>query len=112
MIIDFSFMFYLTHVTIDSVGICLMTWWICLLKRERRNVSIFYWCLLLMFLGGLISSGTSAYCRYWKLIDDMDHYKMVINAPYWHIRVLLNLIADGVVVVVMLHRAFILKTDR
>lgn len=107
---DAAFIFYISHVVIDTVGAALMGWWMLKLSRAKKPVSVFYICLFMMFIGGLVSSGESAVCRYFYLIGDHETYRSILGSTTWHLRILINLMADLGATLILLYRFFSLGT--
>lgn len=98
---------YGLHAVVDLVGLAMMTWWIYTLRSIGKYPSIFYVCLWLMFLGGIVSQTLHLCARTLYLQEGAEVYKTFVSGWWWPARILFNLTANITVVIVLLYRRFL-----
>jgi len=106
---DLTLFLYGTHFAVDIVGFLLMTWWLFTLYTNSKKISIFYICIWLMFLGGSIMETGNMIARWHCISGNAESLRTILMSDWWPIRVMLNTVADAVVVTVLIKRYFFLK---
>jgi hypothetical protein len=101
---DPAWLSYVIHGLIDFFGVLLMSWWIFMLLRAKKRVSIFYVCILLMFLGGLAYETTNAFSRSFFIQENVAAMHYLQTHWWWPSRVVLNITADAIVAIIMINR--------
>lgn len=104
---DSTQILYALHAGVDFIGLLMMTWWLYTLRGADKHPSIFYLCLWLMFLGGVVTQITHFYARTLYLQGDAEVYRGFITGWFWPARIFFNLTANVIVVVVLLYRRFL-----
>jgi hypothetical protein len=103
---DWTLHLYGAHAVVDLIGLAMMTWWLYTLKEADKHPSIFYICLWLMFLGGVVNQGIMCYARSLRWCSP-DAFDTFVSGWWWPARLIVNLGANITVVCVLLYRRFL-----
>ncbi len=106
---DLTLQLYGIHTVVDFIGLAMMTWWLYTLKEADKHPSVFYICLWLMFLGGVVCQGMNFYAR--SLGCRTVVFEDFVSGWWWPARLIFNMAANITVVGVLLYRRFAIFKD-